>query len=231
MNQIRELVDKYLEGGVSDSSIRLWCDGIWYRMEVQIPRIDELIRIDMVRCLPDDKGLRWIGPSWHDSWMLKDWLHDWTWYSANFVEFFDLPKVPSEVHKLRFLVTEYAGNFSAVVGQTVIDGNLKEIPQELMDSVTADGRSHELVLNWLSVALGEHFEQIFSEYPALCWGFLQSRGVEILFFPPMTALHLPSGLRYEISLVQENEPGNFVEAPLRRSEREALEHRLKKLLT
>lgn len=107
---IKDAVEESLElrEHCSDESVQLQQNGFWYQIEVKHPWTRQKIRIDLVRCQPEAKGLRWVKPSWRDEYLIRDPLDYWAKETFNFVTDFDGKQLPSaDIRNLRLLLTEY----------------------------------------------------------------------------------------------------------------------------
>ena len=156
----------------SDESVKLSHDGFWYKVEVTLS-LRKTIRLDLVRCQPDSKGIRWVKPTWRDEYLIREPLIDWARDNFNFVCDFDGKQSPSgDIRQLRFLVTEYnqsSPGVSCPTGKLVISGNLEEIPDELLASLRERDKTHFLVQNRLTNDLKYSLAPFLANYPRECW--------------------------------------------------------------
>ncbi|GEM_PF-1330155 len=221
INLITELLDDYLASSPSDSSIRMFQDMPWCRMEIKRAEFSpRLMRIDFTRCHPfEDKGIRW-GTTWKDQYILRD-LQNWANSIANFVTSFDSKQAPSQLHRLRLIVT--GKGLDEVDGEMkVITGHLDEIPEELMTAYQQEGQSHYLVQNWLISDLQTFILPYLQRYPAECWMIHRTgdNSINIVLIPGSVQT-LPSsdmsfyGHKYRIQLVEENVENKFDPVPWR----------------
>ncbi|MCE1182796.1 MAG: helix-turn-helix domain-containing protein [Rhodocyclales bacterium] len=238
IGSIRDAVKESLKfrDHCSDESVQLQQNGFWYQIEIKHPWSRQKIRIDLVRCQPDAKGLRWVKPSWRDEYLIREPLLDWAKTNFNFVTDFEGKQSPSgDIRHLRLLVTEYdrmnQGNIRAT-GRMVISGNLEEMHDETLNSFQKEGNSHLLVLNWLTVDLKCALAPFFNDYPRECWSLsglaidlheykakVQKRPIVERFF----------GTKYGIQLVQQV-GDQFEPVPWRLQDGKSLQESIQKML-
>lgn len=237
IGSIKEAIEKISRNlpESSDESIKLSHDGFWYKVEVKLS-LRKTIRIDLVRCQPDTKGLRWVKPSWRDEYLIRDPLHYWARENFNFVCDFDGKQSPSgNIRQLRFLITEYkqsSPGFSSPTGRMVIYGNLEDMRDELWASLREQDRTHFLVQNWLTDNLKCALAPLFADYPRECWSLHglvidldenRSKGRKRPF------LERYWGRKYDIELVEQVE-GQFRPVPWREKDRKSLQENIQKML-
>lgn len=221
---IHDVVGNRLNRWGSDGAIRMRRDGCWYRLEIEPALSVPLMRIDFVRCQPTAEGLRWIPPSWLDEWWLDEPLLEWAYATTNFVSGFDGIQHPSDVAKLRLLVSEFTGDSTIDARKTVISA---EIPNDVMSRFAREASTHALALNWLWEELHEFLGPRLSEYPKRRWTIAENdSGIDISFWPLPTKNDIPHGLRYRIQLVEEAAGGEFSSVPWRKKDRAALKSRI-----
>lgn len=220
----------------SDESIKLSHDGFWYKVEVKLP-LRKTIRIDLVRCQPDTKGLRWVKPSWRDEYLIREPLIDWARRNFNFVCDFDGKQSPSgDIRQLRFLVTEYnqsSQGFNRPTGRMVISGYLGEMHDALLTSLEEQDKTHFLVQNWLTNDLKCSLAPFLADYPRECWAL---HGLTINLNEdrakdrkrPLLERHF--GSKYRIDLVEQVGEDKFEPVPWREKDREALKESIQKML-
>jgi DNA-binding XRE family transcriptional regulator len=219
----------------SDESIKLSHDGFWYKVEVKLS-LRKTIRIDLVRCQPDTKGLRWVKPSRRDKYLIRDPLRYWARENFNFVCDFDGKQSPSgDIRQLRFLITEYnqsSPGASRPTGKMVIYGNLGEMCDELVASLREQDRTHFLVQNWLTNDLKCALAPLLADYPRECWSLHgsvidldenKSKGLKRPF------LERYWGRKYDIELVEQVE-GQFRPVPWREKDRELFQKSIQEML-
>jgi len=221
----------------SDESIRLYQDSFWNQIEIKHPWSRHKIRIDLVRCLPDAKGLRWVKPSWHDEYLIRDPLTDWAWSNFNFVCDFDGKQSPSgDIRQLRLLITEYNRNnqgFPHPTGKMVISGGLEEMLDQTIGNFQKEGRAHDLVQNWLKRDLKYALAPFLNDYPRECWSL---RGLTIdLDEGKAKDRKRPRwecywGRKYDIKFVEQVEHDKFEPVPWRDEDRKMLENSIQKML-
>jgi transcriptional regulator with XRE-family HTH domain len=221
---VREVVGDRLDHWGSDGVIRIRRDGCWYRLEIEQQIVKYLMRIDFVRCQPNADGLRWLQPSWWEQLRLDAQLGDWANATSNFVAGLDGAQSPTDVTKLRLLVTEFEGTPPSDTKHTVI---LSEIPDRTMASFAREASTHEITLSWLGVELQDFLGLRLKEYPQRCWSISEHDGaIDIQFWPPPTARDMPYGLRYRIQLAEEVAPNQFSNVPWRSKDRATLKNRI-----
>lgn len=219
----------------SDEYVKLSHDGFWYTVEVKLS-LRKTIRLDLVRCQPDSKGIRWVKPSWRDEYLIREPLIDWAKGNFNFVCDFDGKQSPSgDIRQLRFLVTEYNQSSPGIryrTGRMVISGNLEEISDELLASLREQDRAHYLVQNWLTNDLKSALAPLISDYPLECWSMsglsihLDESKAKDLKRPLLERFW---GTKYSIELV-EQVGEQFEPVPWREKDRQSLEKILQKML-
>lgn len=219
----------------SDESVTLSHDGFWYKVEVKLP-LRKTVRIDLVRCQPDNKGIRWVKPSWRDEYLIREPLIDWAKANFNFVCDFDGKPSPSgDVRQLRFLVTEYNQSSPGVsyrAGRMVISGNLEDMGDERVASFREQGRAHDDVQNWLTNDLKYALAPLLADYPRECWSLSELR-IQLdenkAKDRKRPFLERFWGTKYSIELV-EQVGEQFEPVPWREKDRQSLEEILQKML-
>ncbi|PKO40257.1 MAG: hypothetical protein CVU33_02700 [Betaproteobacteria bacterium HGW-Betaproteobacteria-6] len=219
----------------SDESITLSHDGFWYKVEAKLS-LRKTIRIDLVRCQPDAKGLRWVKPSWRDEYLIREPLIDWAKANFNFICDFDGKQSPSgDIRQLRFLVTEYNQSSPGIrykTGRMVISGNLEEISDELLASLREQGRTHFKAQRLLTNDLRDSLAPFLSDYPPECWSMSgpsirldesKAKDRKRPFFECFW------GEKYEIELV-EQVGEQFEPVPWREKDKRSLEKILNEML-
>lgn len=236
---LKEYVEKYIQNSCSDKSIHLSQDGFWYRIEIFDPSRGRTVRIDLVRCLPDAKGLRWVKPSWRDEYLIRDPLQYWARENFNFVRDFDGSQSPSgDIRQLRFLVTEYNRNgqeFSpnCPTGRMVICANFEWMTDERLTSNRREGNSRRSFQDWLTYALKCTLVPFLSDYPRECWSL---SGLKIRLDESRAKdrrrplLECYQGTKYRIELVEQVEEDKFELVPWREPDRKVLEDSIQKML-
>lgn len=224
--QIKEKVGDRLDHFGSDSSIRMWRDGPWFRIEISRPNVHDPMRIDFVRCRVDDKGLRWSPPSWQDEFWLKDPLAEWAYSAANFVTDFDGKQSPCDLQRMRLVVTEHEGSYAKSLGEMVITGHLDEIPDTTKKSFLREGSAHSLFVSWLVADLQRNLMPYLVKYPAKCWRISSTACINISLLPPRSSPSVTPGVRFRIGLAEEVAPDVFASIPWRKKDMESLCHQI-----
>lgn len=239
IGSIRDVVKESLkfQDNCSDESVQLSQDGYWYRINITHPWSRQKIRIDLVRCQPDAKGLHWVKPSWRDEYLIRDPLGDWAKESFNFVTDFDGKQSPSgDIRNLRLRLTEYNQNnqgFPRPTGRMIISGNLGEMPDETLASFKKEGRAHFLVQNWLINDLKHTLAPLLSDYPRECWSLHglvidlnESRSKE--WKRPILERYF--GTKYCIELLEQVGDDQFEPVPWREKDKKTFEESIQKML-
>lgn len=222
----------------SDESVQLQQNGFWYQIEIKHPWSRQKIRIDLVRCQPDTKGLRWVKPSWRDEYLIRDPLQYWAKTNFNFVTDFDGKHSPSgDIRNLRLLLTEFEQNSNFAhypTGRMVISGNLGEINDEWLDSCKTQGHAHLVVQNWLTNDLKHSLAPLLADYPRECWSV---RGLIIDLNENRSkerkrpVLERYFGKKYSIVLVEQVGENEFEPVPWREQDEKKMEESIQKMLT
>jgi hypothetical protein len=209
----------------SDVSIRLWRDGMWYRMVLALPNGRDVMRVDFVRCQPDGKGLRWLDSSWRDDWFIRDDLLDWAWGSANFVTDSSGRTAPAALRDLRLVVTEHSG-YAAPLRRMVITSDFDELPEQTKAAFVEEGDSHHFAVSRLVFQLWRALGPYLLAAPAECWRLNSSGALDIHFDDPVRGLANRSGLRYRIQLVEVMASQELVRAPWRQRDMQSQQERI-----
>lgn len=232
--------DSFDSCNCSDESIRLYEDGYWNLIEIKHPWSRQKIRIDLVRCLPDAKGLRWVKPSRHDEYLIRDPLTKWARDNFNFVCDFNGKQSPSgDIRQLRFLITEYNRNnqgFLHPTGKMVISGhlgNLNEMYDQALTRAQQEGTAHRRAQSWLTTDLKYALAPFLSDYPRECWNI---SGLDIDLDENKSKdrkrplLERYFGRKYSIELVEQVGEGKFEPVPWREQDRKVLNESIQKML-
>lgn len=219
----------------TDQSVKLSHDGFWYKVEVKLP-LRKTIRLDLVRCQPDNKGIRWVKPTWRDEYLIREPLIDWARENFNFVCDFDGKQSPSgDIRQLRFLVTEYNQSIPGVscpTGRMVIFGNLGEMNDEWLGSQREEDRTHFLVQNWLTMDLKCALAPFFNDYPRECWS-LSGLTIDLNEYKAKDRKRpLPEqffGMKYSIQLVEQTGE-QYGPVPWREKDKKSLQKSIQEML-
>jgi transcriptional regulator with XRE-family HTH domain len=221
----------------SDETVRLTQDGFWYRIEIRNPYVKRTIRIDLVRCRSETKGLLWVKPSERDEYLIRDPLRDWARENFNFVTDFDGKQSPSgDIRQLRILLTAYNQNsqgFPRPTGGMLLAGRLGDMGDDLLASVREQSKAHFLVQNWLTDDLKCVLAPLLADYPIECWSM---NGLSIDLNEnrskdrkrPFPDCYL--GTKYSIELVEQLGEGKYEPVPWRNEDKKALEKSIQEML-
>ncbi|MEN9478878.1 MAG: hypothetical protein RLZZ298_273 [Pseudomonadota bacterium] len=219
----------------TDQSVKLSQDGFWYKVEVKLP-LRITIRIDLVRCQPDNKGIRWIKPTWRDEYLIREPLIDWAKANFNFVCDFDGKQSPSgDVCQLRLLVTEYNQSSPCIsyqTGRMVISGNLEDMHDELVASLREQDKTHSVAQRLLTNDLKCSLAPFLNDYPRECWSM---SGLRIQLDENKSKdrkrplLERFWGAKYSIQLV-EQVGEQFEPVPWREKDRQSLQVSIQEML-
>lgn len=239
IGSIRDVVKESLKfrDHCSDESVQLQQNGFWYQIEIKHPWSRQKIRIDLVRCQPEAKGLRWVKPSRRDEYLIREPLQYWARTNFNFVCDFDGTHSPSgDIRQLRFLVTEYNQNsqwFSRPTGKMLISGNLEEMDDKWLASRKVEGNAHCVVQNWLINDLKCTLAPLLTDYPRECWS-LHDLNINLDENKSKDRkrpfLERYWGKKYSIELVEQVGDGQFVPVPWRDKDRESFKDSIQKML-
>lgn len=216
---IRDLINEIpFASFSSDQAIRIWRDGIWYRLEISGGLRKHTMRIDFVRCQPDEKGLRWVGQSWRDEYLIDPQLIYLANKTFNFVTAFEAPTSPQNVDQLRLKITEYSGIDYKSTGEEIIKGNLDELHPQTKRSFALKGNSHSLITSQLLAGLRKSLMPKSKIHPIEYWRVTGEGSIDICLEPLRVDLKALPGIRYQITLVEELSSGKDVPAPWRQAD-------------
>lgn len=230
-------VKEQLDCDGTDVRISLRRDSPWYRIEIELPwrsRLPQtlkIVRINIVRCQPDNVGIRWIDPSWTEDWLITDTLESWARQYGNFIQTFDASLMPSNVANMSLLFTEFQGSRDKQVGQTVIRLDMDSTSPSVRSEAVEMGSSHGLAIWQLQRDLHTHLAPILRSSQRGRWSVMESHGgLAVDFWPrPITTDGL-YGLRYFIELVEAIGPNEFRHLPWRGRDRKAFREIVEKWL-
>lgn len=214
----------------SDVSIRLWRDGMWYRLVLALPNGRDVMRVDFVRCQPDEKGLRWLDSSWRNDWFIRDDLLGWAWESANFVTDLRGRTAPAALRDLRLVVTEHAG-YAAPLRRMVITSDFDDLPEQTKAAFAKEGNSHQFAVSRLVFHLWRALAPCLLAAPAKCWRLNSSGALDINFDDPVRGIANRSGLRYRIVLAEEMANQELVRVPWRQRDMQSQQELIQGWLT
>lgn len=223
--RIGEIMAEYLSLRGSDSTVRMWHDKPWLRIEICCPRIRDRMLIDLTRCQPDATGLRWIEAGWRDEFFLLPAIIDHAYKTADVVTDFSNKTLPSDLHRLRLVVTEHIGLFSNEIRRMVVRGRIDNIPESVKENFAKECSSRLLFVNWLTSGLRDALMPHLAAYPASQWhvSTFDAAAVEIKCEDPRFPGAACAELRYRIMLAEEVGPSAFDRVPVRKSDIEQLQ--------
>ena len=235
LRRIQEDVDKWAKYNESDTSIALREELPWMHVDITHARIPAFhCTFSFVRCRPKPSGLEWIHPTWRDRFWLDDPLMSWAFGRANFVASSNGQVRPRDVRRLRFLIEEY-DTPDSLRPLTLVNGDLDELPQEVLRSFQADGSSHFVVTNWLACGLWPALLPHLDAWPLKCWKVRTGAYTELNLDVPLALMRARGeyprlGAKYRIRLVEEVGQEKYEPAPWRQDSvatiGEALQRRL-----
>lgn len=230
--RIGEIMAKYLSSWGNDSTIRMWRDKPWFRIEIARPRIRDRMLIDFTRCQPDATGLRWVEASWRDEFFLLPNIVDNAYKAADVVTDFSNKTLPSDMHRLRLIVTEHEGMLSKELRRMVVRGRIDDIPESVKENFAKESSSRLLFVNWLTSGLRDALMPHLVAHPASRWyvSTFDAAAVEIKCEDPRFPGAACAELRYRIVLAEEVWPRAFERVPVRKNDLEQLQKHIEKWL-
>lgn len=221
--RIAEVMQSYLAALRDDSTIRMWYDRPWVRIEICRPRIRDRMLVDFTRCQPDVTGLRWVAPSWHDEFFLESGLVSSAFANADVVTDFMGRVAPADFGCLRFVVDEHDGTHGAPLRRMVVDGGVGQMPGYLKENFARDCSTRILFVNWLTNGLRKALMPHLAVNAALGWHVSVNGGaVEVSLKDPRNRGIIYAEMRYRITLAEETAAGKFEIVPVRDKELEEL---------
>ncbi|POR47095.1 hypothetical protein B0G62_12088 [Paraburkholderia eburnea] len=230
--RIGEIIAEYLNSWGSDSTVRMWHDKPWFRIEITRPRLRDRMLIDFTRCQPDATGLRWIEAGWRDEFLLLPAIIDHAYKTADVVTDFSNKTLPSDLHRLRLVVTEHEGMPCKELRRMVVRGRIDDMPESVKENFAKECSSRLLFVSWLTSGLRDALMPHLVAHPASHW-YVSTCGaaaVEIKCEDPRFPGAACAELRYRIMLVEEVGPRTFDRVPVRKSDLEQLQKHIEKWL-
>jgi hypothetical protein len=148
---------------VSDASIRIWREKPWVRIEIINPLNNNSIQLNFTRCRPDAKGIHWVQATWLDEFFIEDTFTALACNNFNFVTNFEGRQCPSDIRRLRFLITER--NENNKFRSMIVTGRFNEIPDEIKKSCKKHKQNHTLYLSRLESDLLDALHPYISKFP------------------------------------------------------------------
>lgn len=221
--RIGELMRGYLPQNGGDSTVRMWYDKPWVRIEVRRQRNQRTMLIDCTRCQPDATGLRWTAPSWYDEIFLEPGVTAAAFASADVVTDFTGHTTPEDVDRLRLVVDEHDGNDNVALRRTVVGGLIDEVPPTVKANFASEGSSRFLYLKLLSDGLQETLMPCLAAGATRGWSVkVSGTAVDIRLKDSRNRGFLYDELRYRIRLVEQTGTGECRTVPVREQELEKL---------
>lgn len=226
--RIGEILAQYLDFRGGDSTVRMWHDKPWLRIEICCPRIQDRMLIDFTRCQPDATGLRWIEASWRDEFSLLPTIINHAYKNADVVTDFSTKTLPSDLERLRLVVTEHTGMFGDVLRRMVVKGKVDKIPEDMKLRFANECSSRTPFVNRLKFGLRDALMPYLTAYPASDWYIgtvetIDTTVVEIKCKGPRFPCAVGTEFWYRIMLLEEVEPNVFDRVPVRKSDFEKLQ--------
>lgn len=229
--RIGEIMREFLSHHPHDSSVRMWRDRPWVRLEIYRPRTRDRMHVDFTRFQPHAGGLKWIDSSWRDDFFLEPGITEHAFANADVVTGFSGHTVPGDLHRLRLIVTEHDGHYDKVLRRMVIRGNIDNLPETVEDNFAAECLSRVLFVNWLTAGLRMALMPYLARRPAPDWHVTSDAvGVNITLENPRFPGPVLADLRYRIHLVEETMPSEFVHVPVREKDNVDLQTKIKEWL-
>lgn len=215
--QVGEILRDYLASRAGDSTLRMWRDKNWIRLEIVRPSIRDRMRIDLTRVQPDANGLRWIEPNWRDEFFLFPALASHAWQWADSVTDFDGKTLPGDVGRLRLRVTEHDPADGSPRRQMIVHGDLDDMPASVRDNFASDHALRQICMGWLESGLRDALPLLLAAQPASGWHVSTNGGnvVDIKADAPRYEGPIFARLRYRIDLVEQTGPRSFERVPVR----------------
>jgi transcriptional regulator with XRE-family HTH domain len=214
--RITEVMQEFLGQRGNDSTIRMWHDSPWIRLEIRLAQGRDTMLVDFTRCLPDGAGLRWTAPSWRDSFFLEPAITASAWTYADVVTSFSGRTVPASPDRLRLLVDVHNGNHGKALGRMVVDGDFDEMPESLREGAAKEASTRILFLSWLTAGLRTALMPNLVSKPASEWYVhVNGRVVDISLRHARYRSSIYAELQYRITLAEETGPGLFETVPVR----------------
>ncbi|MET3120173.1 hypothetical protein AAKU64_004421 [Undibacterium sp. GrIS 1.8] len=229
--RIGEIMTTYLKRD-GDISVRMWHDKPWMRIEIDIPRAQDRMRIDFTRCQPEATGLRWIEAGWRDECHLLAAIFEHAYRTADAVTDFTKTTRPYDLHRLRLVVTEHNGEVRNPSRRMVVRGRIDDIPESIKQNFAKDFSSRELFVNRLTTGLRQALIPHLAAHVASRWYVrtVDALAVEITCEDPQFPGATCAELRYRITLVEEVGASTYDRVPVRQSDLEQLQQHIDKWL-
>lgn len=189
----------------------------WFHIEVIHPLYSQIkCKFSFVRCKPNVDGFKWVNPTWRDEFWLDN-LKDWAFRSTRFFTDFDGENYPRNLYNLRFEIQEINSiNGTKRIGYS--KGYLEELPELVLQNFKNEGKSHLIVVDWLTSGFAQSLAPHLSTFPRECWEIVgRAGGLAIYLNIPLkmwlTNKELISGIKYTIKLVEEVSAGTYRSVP------------------
>ena len=223
-HRIGEIMAAFLGVHDDDSSVRMWRDGPWLRVEVERPRVQDVLCIDLTRCQPDAAGLRWTEASWLDAFFLDPVIVDKAYACADVVTDFSGRASPADLKRLRLVVTEH-DKCRQILGKMVVNGGLDALPKKMEEDFARDCSSRVLAMNWLTNGLQHALMPHLGAHAASAWHLTAHGGtsIDINLENPRYPGALSAELKYRIVLAEDTGADTLRRVPVRARDIAALQ--------
>lgn len=230
--RVGDIMKEHLEHHGNDSEIRLHRDRPWTRIEIVRPRVDDRMYIDIARAQPGENGLRWIDTSWLEDFFLAPGLIEQAYAHADVVTDFSGKTIPSDVHRLRLVVTEHDGTYGEPLRRMVVRGGIDDLPFYVKENFAKEASTRLLFTNWLTLGLRDALVPHLVLYPATDWRIKEnSIGIDFMLMSRCNANHGFFEIKYRVMLTEEVQLGTFERVPMRKHHIDKLRKDIEQWLT
>jgi transcriptional regulator with XRE-family HTH domain len=214
--RIGEIMQGFLQVRGNDSVVRMRRDKPWIRIKVDCPRLRHPMYIDATRCQPAAKGLLWIDSSWRDELFIELPIISSAYAHADVVTDFSGKTSPSDLHRLRLIVTEHDGTYEKECRRMVVRGGIDELPETVKENFAKEGSSRILFMSWLTAGLKDALMPHLAARPASGWHVsANGTAVDIKLKNPRYTSDFFGEIRYRITLAEEVGHNAYDRVPVR----------------
>ncbi|RYE72191.1 MAG: XRE family transcriptional regulator [Oxalobacteraceae bacterium] len=221
--RVGEVMQAYLSSHRNDSTVRMWYDRPWVRIEICRPRTRDRMLVDFTRCQPDATGLRWTAPSWRDEFFLELSLNSHAFANADVVTDFTGRTAPADYGRLRLVVDEHDRNDGKPLRRMVVDGGIGDMPESVKENFARESSTRVLFMNWLTndlrTALMPH---LVTEHTSGWHVRVNGCAVDISRKDARNRGIIYADLRYRIVLAEETGTDEFSTVPVREKDLDEL---------